>query len=251
MKNIWPIVIGILGVIAIMAVAAVNIVNIASKKNDSTERDTFTVTSTASRDVEPDQATIYYYIQSRADIKQDAVDNLQTSTEELKKELESKDLTEDNFDTNSYNVDQDYRYNYIEESEEDNGYMASQSLEVTIDDIDQDRVNDIIASTSGLDDVGVGQVSFAIDDDEKIREELYAEAVEKAQSKAESLVSRTDNEVGKIVTIKDEFSDYGYPEPYYFEATSDEPLEQSISPETISIGDKEVSVRVIVEYELK
>ena len=210
------------------------------------------VDATATRDVEPDEAMLYFSVEVRGDDKAEVAESLESSTNLLKSALLEDGVEEGNVKTNNFNIYPDYDYNYETGEETENGFRANHSLTATVTDLSDDAVNRIITDTIGLENVSYNNVQFRYENEEEVKNELRAEAVQKAKAKAEALVQETDKNLGELVNIRDSYSGGYYPEPYYKGGVylDDMAATESVG-EFVSPGSSEIRVDVSLEYKLK
>ena len=92
-------------------------------------------------------------------------------------------------------------YTYTDGAQSFDGYRVSQRVEVTIRNLD--RVSDVldIVNTAGVDDVS--QLSFFVDDEDAIREQLRSDAIADARAKAKKIADDLDVRLGSVVNFSE------------------------------------------------
>jgi len=125
------------------------------------------------------------------------------------------------------------------------GYTIDQSVQVKVRDME--RVGDLFA---GVVDNGANTASnlaFTVDDTAEFENEARAEAIEKAQNKAEAIAKSAGFKLGKLLSI-DEYSagsqyGFGFNEARSYEVGDASP---KIEP-----GTQDLTVNVILRYEIR
>ncbi len=130
------------------------------------------------------------------------------------------------------------------------GYTITQSASVKIRDFA--KAGDIV---SGVVKSGANQASslnFTIDDPTSVQDDARAEAIEKAQKKAEKIAKAGGFRVGKLISIYE--SAGGYPPIYYAKGEAlgmgGDMAESAPSP-SIEPGSEDVQVSVTLTYEIR
>ena len=126
------------------------------------------------------------------------------------------------------------------------GYEVSQTISVKVRTTDGTG-----AILQGLGDIGVSNISgpeFSIDDEDKLRAEARALAIEDAEEKAEVLADQLDVRLGKIVSFN-ESGDY----PIYYakdSMTSGVANEAAPAPR-LPAGENRIVSNVTITYEIR
>jgi uncharacterized protein len=126
------------------------------------------------------------------------------------------------------------------------GYTVRQSANVKIRDFSL-----ISGLLTGVVDSGansVSQLQFTIDDPTKLENDARAEAIRKAQQKADSIAKAAGFSIGRLISINENFY------PIYAQRdmmASGIALEKSAPAPTIEPGSQEISVTINLQYEIK
>ncbi|MCD2146775.1 SIMPL domain-containing protein [Gordonia paraffinivorans] len=83
------------------------------------------------------------------------------------------------------------------------GYVATNSVRITIRDISKASQVLAAAATAGGDATRISNVSFAIDDNSELLDQAREEAFDDARSSAEQYASLAGDSLGKVLTIKE------------------------------------------------
>ncbi|WP_241548709.1 SIMPL domain-containing protein [Gordonia alkanivorans] len=125
------------------------------------------------------------------------------------------------------------------------GYMATNSIRVTIRDISKASTILSAAATAGGDNTRISDVAFAIDDDSQLLKEAREAAFDDARGRAEQYASLADDSLGKVLTIKETTSGQEQPaSPGTFER------DVAASPVPIEPGEQELTFTVTVTFGL-
>lgn len=165
---------------------------------------TISTQGTAEITADPEYLVIYFQAQYEADTASEASQEVAEIIEDLKINLYRAGISEENIQTENYNVRQKYRY---EDSEE---YIATQTLSVkTKKFYNAGKMIDAGVNAGAL----VNYINFEISQEKQ--NELKAEALEKAAEdakiKAEALASGSGKKLGKLVRLGDSgwyYNDY-------------------------------------------
>jgi len=198
--------------------------------------------------IKPDQASIAVQVQHRAMKASDASQGLNKKTQEItdlikKSKLTSYDLTTDNYQVNINRV---YRKNTMTDS----GYIASQTINIKIHDLE----NDLIKAVDALGQAPDVQFSmnFLVSDKLKrtIRNELLTMALEDAKDKAHTILNVMDLEDLKVSKIEYKTQqDFGFP---MHRAMAEYNMDAGAKAMPILLPDEQkISDRVIVTFEFK
>lgn len=159
--------------------------------------------------------------------------------------LKSKGVNESDIQTSGYNLYPQYNYNQNQQPPPITGYSQSQQVSVKIRDL-----NLLKTVTAGLTGQGVNQIdnlTFSIDDPDKLRSEARQKATDKARAKADELASKLGVKLGKVVN----FSEGVGVEPVYGYALADASGYGGGGSSPIQPGSQDVNVTVTLTFELK
>lgn len=128
-------------------------------------------------------------------------------------------------------------------------YQAAQSVQVKIRDLE--KVGDIVGAAGQMGVNQAGNVAFAIDDPEALKQEARLLALANAKEKAEALSKAVGVKLRRVVSFSESFGQA--PPPYFYDkvalgrgAEAAEPPAPSIEP-----GSSEIVVNADVTYEIE
>lgn len=124
------------------------------------------------------------------------------------------------------------------------GYKIIQTVLVKVRDFS--KIGEIMAGVVKNGANEVSQLSFSIDDLTIFQNQAREEAIKKAKAKAEAVAKAGGFRLGRLLSIEENgpMPVYGYAAAYSLKST------ESIAPD-IEPGSQEVSVNVILKYEIK
>ncbi|MBI4779312.1 SIMPL domain-containing protein [Candidatus Falkowbacteria bacterium] len=126
------------------------------------------------------------------------------------------------------------------------GYLVSQDLSVKVREMD--GVSRILDAAGSIGLNQIGNLSFEIDNPEKLKEEARAKALEQAKAKASALSDIVGVKLGKIISFSESSTD-GQPMPLYA-------LDKAVSgmgggaTAAVEAGSNEITVFATVQYEI-
>ena len=219
---------------------------------------TFSATAEAKEFVVPDVATFTFTVLTEGGLDLNTLQQTNTEKTNLavaylkEQQVDNKDIK-----TQNYSVNPRYQYsNCYELGElvcppaEIVGYSISQTVQVKIRDLA--KVGDLLDGVVKRGANNVSQLSFVIDDETTIREQVRLEAIQKARNAAQAMARAGNFRLGRLVSIYENGVNPG-PYPYYGETMAmgagTKDLNVSVPP-SIESGSNEISSSVSLIYEL-
>lgn len=145
----------------------------------------------------PDRAWVTVGIEARARTSKEAQQQAAATMNAIVKALRAQGLDEDDIRTTSYNVNPEWEYR--DSRRRLIGYVASNHLEVTIDDLA--KVGPVIDAASEAGANNIGGVRFGLKDREQAEMDALARAVKDAQMRAKVAVEAAGRNLGQVVRI--------------------------------------------------
>lgn len=204
---------------------------------NSTERNTVTVTGEGKVMVVPDQVTIKSRIESEGLEPSEVKKENDKIANKIFKYLKSQGVPEKNIQTEYMNLNKRTDYNTKEET-----YVANQAISIKLDDLK--NYEEIMQGLlkNGLN--RINGVQFSSSKMEEYQKEARKKAVLDAKQKAEDLVEALDQKIGKAVMIS-ENGGSNYPVMRMAEMKSAQSDQQTIAP-----GEMEIGVNVNISFQL-
>ncbi len=217
---------------------------------------TFSADGTAKRLVTPDIAeiTIGTYVQGRdiTSIQKQATEKINKATDAVK----ALEIPDEDVQTVNYNLTPEKKF----ESNEIESYSVNVAIKVTIRNTDpkDEMVGKVIeaATNAGLNEVR--SLTFEVDNQEEILDELKVEAIDNAKERAKVLAKESGLKLGKLLNMSEGYNPYYYDD--YKSAASFGSAESmpavnlplDAAPEIqVEPGQFELSTTVTLIYEIK
>jgi uncharacterized protein YggE len=201
------------------------------------------VSGNAEIEVSPDEATIYFAVETKAKEASDAQDQNSQLMEQVQSALRSEGVGKDDMETTGYNLYQEKiwtREEYI-----DGDYVVSHSLKVVTNDIE--GVGALLVAGVDAGATRVSNIQFGLSDslEEKVREQLLDLAADNAEKKADNIANALGVRRGKVtsIVVSDGFS---IPQPY-FDFAESAALARAAEP-PIQPGDVSTSTSIQVTF---
>lgn len=160
--------------------------------------------------------------------------------------LKGNGLLDEDIQTQHFSIQQ--RFDYTKGRREFRGYSVTNTVSAKIRDLD--AVGNIIddAAEAGGDLVRINSIQFTIDDSTKLKMQARVEAMQDAQTKAQTLATEGGVTLGKPISIS-ESGDFYPPQPLYRDFAFAEDAAAVDTP--IQSGQLRISVTVNVIYEIE
>lgn len=194
----------------------------------------------------PDIAKVEFTIVTQATTSKSAQDANSPKSKAVVDFLKKQGIEEKDIKTASYNIFPQYSYSRFD-SPKIEGYEVTQKFEVKIRDLD--KTNIILDGLVSAGANNIANVSFTIDDPEKLQAEARTKAIIDAKKKAKTLEKQLGIKLGKIVNFSENTG--GYPGPFYLEAKDmGDSTGERVALE-IPTGENEIKVDVTITYQIK
>jgi uncharacterized protein len=127
------------------------------------------------------------------------------------------------------------------------GYTVQQTVFVKIRDFK--KISDLLSGVVKNGANSVGQLQFTIDNSDALTDTARAEAVKKAQEKAEKMAQAGGFTLGRLLEISENFTSPYY-DPRMMVMDTMSKSESAVAP-TIEAGSQEINIEVSLRYEIK
>lgn len=180
-----------------------------------------------------------------AEAQKDNSDKMNSVINKLKKDLkiDTKDIK-----TANYNITPQYDWNNGKQTLR--GYSVNQDANVKVRDLNKISKILELAGTEGLNQIG--NLSFEIDNPEKLKQQAREDALKQAKEKAETLAKIAGVNLGKVVSFSESDNTVNSaPIRVYsqMEKAMDSSMAGGASP-SIESGSSDIVVNATVEYEI-
>ncbi|ADF52073.1 SIMPL domain-containing protein [Zunongwangia profunda] len=221
-----------------LALLLVMITSMGLTAQNSTERNTVTVTGEGKVMVVPDKVIINSRIETEGLNPTDVKKDNDKIANDIFKYLKSQGVPEKNIQTEYMNLNKRTDYNTKEET-----YVANQAISIKLDDLkNYEKIMQGLLK-NGLN--RINGVEFSSSKIEEYQKEARKKAVLDAKQKAEDLVEALDQKIGKAVMISENGGNT-YPVMRMAEMKSAAQADQ----QTIAPGEMEISVNVNISFQL-
>ena len=245
-------------ILLIFAYAAISYVNSYSQSIEPSAFRSFTVSGEGKITAIPDVAQFTFSIitEGGKDIAKLQKENTEKGNKIIGF-IKSQGVEDKDIKTQNYNLEPRYQYfNCYQPMDgkskscpppEIVGYTIRQTVSIKVRDFF--KIGDILAGAIENGANSVSQLSFEIDDIDKIKNQAREEAIKKAKEKAKSMAKAGDFRLGKLLSIEEE----GFaPTPYYLKNMELLPMDAGGLPSpTIEPGSQEVTVNIVLKYGIK
>jgi hypothetical protein len=175
-----------------------------------------------------------------------AMTMIKTSMDKVFKAVKDAGIAEKDISTEQFSLSPQYDWN--EGRQTLRGYEARETLRVKVRDLD--KVSDVLTVATDAGANQAGDVSFTIDDPEKVRAEARQKAIDQAKAKAVTLAKELSMSLGDIKGFSE---GGGYTPPIYMRSAVKMDAAGG-APESAAVplpaGEQEVNVQVSITYEL-
>ncbi len=213
-------------------------------------RSEITVAGQAEKFVKPDLAVINLGVTTEEETVSEVMQENTRIMNDIIEALKEDALSDENIKTKQFNLSPRYEWrtksDYIEGERILVGYQITQTLEARISDFD--KIGAIIQKAADLGANQIGALTFIIEDEDIIKNELREEAIAQAKGKAKELASQLGVSLKRIIYFREEV-----PTTLWARGAGDMAYKESIeSPMTPSIqsGESKVEVNVSITYEI-
>jgi uncharacterized protein YggE len=233
-------------IFVIMIVFVAFLLSSISKNMEESEINTITISGEGEIYATPDIALIDVSVVTEnktvADAMENNTDKMNNIIDALKNNMA---IDESDIKTTDFSIYPQYSYNSETGQRSLDGYNISQNINIKIRDLD--NVGQIIQTVTSLGANNVSDLSFTFDDDEDLKNQARAEAIDNAKEKASELAKQLGVKIVKIV----DFSESSYT-PTYNTGVSykayDEIALESVSIPSIQTGENRITSNVYITY---
>ena len=205
----------------------------------------------------PDIAVFSFTVSRDAKVASDAQGQVTKSMDVILAELKALGIEEKDIKTTDYSLWPKYASEPIicsptfcpPSRQVQDGYTASHNVSVKVRSTEDVGEALRIAGENGA--TGLSNISFTVDDPDKILDEARAEAIKDAREKAKLLSKELGVRLVRVVSFYDNTG--GGVTPYYAEGLgSDAMVKTAVAPApTIPVGENKVTVNVTIVYEIR
>lgn len=254
--------IALIGTLAILALFLfVKTASVAANigRPDNAATDTITVSASGDVNMAPDVARITFTVQNSASTVAAAQEKTTTQANAAIAYAKEQDLAAKDIRTTSYNVYPEYDYSrpcpagslcpeYYPGSPKITGYQVSQTIELTIRDLD--KAGTVLGGLGSLGVQNISGPSLTLDDPTAGYNAARATAIANAKAQAEVLAAQLGVKLGRVVSFNESSGGY-YGKAYTLEAYGRGGDAASAPVPEIPTGENTYTANVSVTYEIR
>ncbi len=243
------IIIGLLVFTVIAAVFVIDSNDLLSKKvyadeeNNEISKSTVEVYGSANIEVEPDVAYINIGVDTENNNPSLAQKENKEKMDKIISSLKKMGLTDEELTTINYSIRKNYRY--LKDDEREEYYMVSNSLKITVNNIDE--VGNVIDAASNNGANNINSIQFSVTDDTVYYNQALNDAMLSAKEKATSIMNTFGETPSKPKSVVEISNNYGVVRDYGNMMKAEMAYDSISTP--IQAGDITISARVKVIYE--
>lgn len=193
----------------------------------------------------PDIATVTLGIETKADTVDQAQEKNTQTMNNLINQIKALGIPDGDIQTQNYSIYENNYWNPETGMSSSLGWIVNQSLVVKVRDTALTQQVLLIAGRNGV--TNVYGPNFAIDDQEKYRNDAREKAIADAKTKAEAIAKALNLKLDVIVDYSEYFgNDYNYP---YFSERAIDGMGGSSAPD-LQPGSQEIQLNATITYRL-
>ncbi len=160
----------------------------------------------------PNVATVSFGVETKAETAAEAQTQNTETMNDLLARVRALGIPDADIRTASYQSYEDVQWNPDRQTTETVGWVVSQRVTVTVRDADQ--VPTLLTTVGQHGATNISGPNFALEDQEELKAEARAEAIERAHEKAVDLAERLGVRYERVVGYSEYVQGSGYPMPY-------------------------------------
>jgi len=235
---LW-VIIGFLVVLAIFIAVSIN-----QKLNTATTTNTVSFNGEGKVLAKPDVAVIDFSIITEASTSKAAQDTNSKKSQKVIDFLKKQNIEDKDIKTISYNIYPLYSYPR-NEAPKIEGYHVDQTVRVKVKNLD--NVSSILDGIVAAGADRISNLSFEIDEPEKLKAEARVKAIDDAKKKANELEGQIGIKLGKIVNFSENVGNW----PVVLRSVALEEKGIGGGGPSVPSGENEITVNVTITYQIK
>ena len=215
---------------------------------------TISVSGTGEVQAVPDLGQFSFSVQAEGETAEAAQGQSATKMNAILAYLKEQGVEDKDIKTEGYSLNPRFRYDetpcpmdsFCPPSEPiPDGFEVFQSVTVKVRN--KDKAGELIAGVGGLEATNISGLTFTVDNDEALKAQAQAAAIEDAKAKAQVLADQLGVEIVRMVSYYEDMGYYGaYEAPMAMDAKEGMP----VNPE-LPVGEQTTEVTVNVTYEVQ
>jgi len=233
-------VVALVGITAFWGFRSYEIWNVASGNNP---REIY-VDGTGSAYATPDIAYVSVGVDTQDKTSEAAVETNTGKMNKVMDALKELEIEEKDIKTTNYNLSPNYEWTQERGSYTD-GYNVSQSVNITVRDLD--NVTRVLQAATESGANVVGNIRFELEDPDTAKDDARQIAIERAKAKAETIAASTGLKLGKVLYYS-EYQNNNYNSGKGGMMYAEDMARSSIAEPAINPGQEEVELTVSLTY---
>lgn len=207
-------------------------------------RNSISISETGEVYAKPDLAVVNFSVINEAETVAEAMSENSERMNKVIEGMKAEGIEDKDLKTISFNIYPRYEYDEDFRNRTLVGYEIVQQLQVKIRDVE--KIGQIIEKGTSTGANDVGELRFTIDNEDELKKQARAQAVEKAKVKAQELASQLDVKLGKVVSFNESFYVPYYQGGIYLE----ESVGKGGAAPDIETGENKITASVNIVYEI-
>jgi uncharacterized protein YggE len=237
--------------VSVVLVALIGIGVFYSVSSSSSSK-TLSVNGVSTIEVSPDLVSVYFNVETKGATSKEAKDRNVEIVNNLKDALIAKGFSENEIQTQSFNVYEDYKW--VNNNRVSNGFIATHSIKVEFSTEDTDKISDVI--DAGVDaNATVSYINFELspENQNKYKAQAMEAAAKDARVKAEAVAAGLGQSVGKLVSVS--VDNFGYMPWNVYTRSAGAAMDSSVMKAEIASvsivpSDQEISASVTAVFKI-
>jgi uncharacterized protein YggE len=213
-------------------------------------RGTIQVTGDGRAKAVPDTVVLSAGVQvTNATTQQEAINTMTENINQVKDILRNQGIEEQNIQTSNLSASLDYLWDTGKQTP--NGYRASESLTIRIEQKEKSVTDNIINNIGKVANIHIDNISYDVTDTTAVYADARQQAIAKARQKADEIASATGLKIKKVQSVSEGSTSRSYPMPMYSNMAMADSVAGTSNGSDISVGQLEYTVSVDVVYEVE
>ncbi|MEK7526591.1 MAG: SIMPL domain-containing protein [Patescibacteria group bacterium] len=202
-----------LAIFLLLGILGMNTLGISWGKVEFLPASTITVTGEAKKQESNQIANFYAGVSASNDDKQEAIDEVNTKMTDIVKKIKEFGIEDKDIQTQNVNVNENQQAEILiyppTDSKQQAKWSANNSITITLRDVAKAQaLTDMLTATGAT---NVSGPNYSLDSYSDASEDLLADAIVDAKTKAEKIAKASGRRLGKVITVSEGGSPVYYP----------------------------------------
>lgn len=221
--------------------------NIESGTVDGRQSNTISTSGMGKVTATPDMVTFSAGFSETKSNSKEALEVLNNKINELRSRIRSFNISDTDIKTDGLSIYANNDNNKVKD------YTARQNLTFTLKNIDSKatRAGELIDKITSIDGIMISRINFDVENKELVMKQAREQAIIQAKTKAQELASISNVELGSVISISDQSSNYADSQDFENNRASYKAIESRVSDSTtINTGQTTSSLTLSVVFEI-